>query len=478
METAPERGVPRLFVGNLVPSIGDDALRRTLSRYGAVRSVERHPGYAHVSIVPADDAALDRCVAALHRTKWQGAELRVERAREHWATKLRREWAEDKAPRAGAAPAGAGEAAAEAAGGEGARCLYSGSGKGSVACKFKGVRTVVADGASEVSICDDEEIMARFDDDDTVMLGRTPGLEHAVVDGQVTDDSGSENEPMELPEAAASHLNTRSPAPSLDAESSDDSLSNDGGRITQREQAAQLAPVDARENLAPAPAPAPPAKNFKHKPSAAVASTFELFGLAEAPAPAEPPRASVKKDTGDPHGIRAAPPPAPSGKKRPRAGPAVGDEGYDAAAMAAERDPAVMDRARERALARGVLARLFPAEIIAAAPGEAAGAKELDRIAGMLRRPALFRGLLAAPAAAAAASRGGSRAVPLPVRGAAKKFKRYAGKSSKQLGLKGGAGARAARGAVSSKKEGDGRNPAERAGLFRKLLSITDSNPG
>jgi hypothetical protein len=145
MDGVPERGVPRLYVGNLVVGISDVALRRTLSRFGTVRALDRRPGYAHVSIVPADDTALDRCVSTLHRTKWQGAELRVERASEHYLTRLRKEWDADteESKERTAATVAAAAAAAEAEGNP-VRSTggdYDGPHKG----KWKGMRVDFSD---------------------------------------------------------------------------------------------------------------------------------------------------------------------------------------------------------------------------------------------------------------------------------------------------------------------------------------------
>lgn len=89
----------RLFVGNLTPNISEDAITRMLSRYGRVESAERHPRFAHVSVVPSDDRAVERCIGALNRSKWCGTELRVERAKEHYMKRLQREWDDENANR-------------------------------------------------------------------------------------------------------------------------------------------------------------------------------------------------------------------------------------------------------------------------------------------------------------------------------------------------------------------------------------------
>ena len=56
--------------------------------------MSRHPtrAFAHASL--RDDAALERCVAALNRTTWCGGVITVQRAREHFWGRLSREWEE------------------------------------------------------------------------------------------------------------------------------------------------------------------------------------------------------------------------------------------------------------------------------------------------------------------------------------------------------------------------------------------------
>jgi hypothetical protein len=455
MESAPERGVPRLFVGNLVPSIGDDALRRTLSRYGTVRSIERHPDFAHIGIVPADDTALDRCVAALHRTKWQGTELRVERALEHWANKLRREWDEQKETvLAARKPADDGLANDKTAPGMASR-------KVGIAAKFKGNRTLFnPEDEYDASICDDEDIMARFDDDDTVLLGRTPGLEHAILGGQVTDESETEGV---VTACLTEYRNRAAEVANIDA------LPDTQEEQRSDAQVAEDADSDEAEKCDDASdckieAPYPVSLSPKEKPSAAVASTLELFGLADSPEPAAPAHRASKRGAEVERRDVAF---SSNTKKRPRIEVIARDEGYDAAAIAAEADPTKMDGSRERALALGVLASLFPSEIIAAAPGRTAGVKELNRIASLLRRPALFRNLVVKSNASGYEKE--KKVRPVPIRGAAKRFKQSSGKSSLELG-------RTSTGLVGDKRPSLSRNeeyPAKRAGLYRRLISRT-----
>lgn len=449
MDSAPERGVPRLFIGNLGPGIGDDALRRSLSRYGTVRSVHRTPRFAHVSLLPADEGAIDRCVRLLHRAKWQGCELRVEVALEHWADKLKKEWAEDRAKDTAKPEEDADEAMVEKSGPE----------RVSRPFKFSGKKIVFSDDG-DVSVCDDEDIMARFDDDDTALLGNTPGLESAVIEGQVTDESSSErggDDNMSDDSdsvasfdvvAVSSDHEKQTPAATIET----DALEVSVGEPEVSESEASS--VEKHRDPEPLPAPPPAAPRGLKPYSAPVASTFELFGLAEDPVP------SMKR--------LAAVPTVAQGErktKRSRAAATTRDDGYDEAALAAEADPGIVDIERERRLGRDVLAAMFPAEIIAAAPGEDACKSELDRVAGLLRKPGLFRGLVDGKGSKK------KRCVVKGlkgVKGTAKRFKRFSGVATKDVGMKTGWVSWTG---VSKVDEGH-----RRAGLYRSLIKAPQSH--
>lgn len=93
---APDRSIPRLFVGGLSSGVTDSALTRLLGKFGNVGPIERHStrNFAHVSMNPRDETSLERCIAALNNTTWCGASLRVQKAREHFWHRLEREWQE------------------------------------------------------------------------------------------------------------------------------------------------------------------------------------------------------------------------------------------------------------------------------------------------------------------------------------------------------------------------------------------------
>lgn len=93
---APDRTVPRLFVGGLTSGVTNIALTRLLTKFGTTGPVERDStrNFAHVSITPRDEASLERCIAALNNTTWCGASIRVQKAKEHFWHRLEREWQE------------------------------------------------------------------------------------------------------------------------------------------------------------------------------------------------------------------------------------------------------------------------------------------------------------------------------------------------------------------------------------------------
>lgn len=102
---SPPSQIPRLFIGGLSPSVPDLAVSNLLSRFGVPRQLSRAADgtYAHVSL---ETDKPDRCIAALQNTIWCGTSLRVQRAKEHFATKMCREWEEEANPPADPASEG------------------------------------------------------------------------------------------------------------------------------------------------------------------------------------------------------------------------------------------------------------------------------------------------------------------------------------------------------------------------------------
>lgn len=442
MSSEPERGVPRLFVGNLVQSITNDALRRALGRYGTVRGIERTARYAHVSLLPpaGEASAIGRAVAALNRTKWAGTELRVELAREHYMSRLRREWEEN---------------AAISAGSKRRNAAVMDSNSGAVTClgKWRGKRVCFPEqDEPDLSVCGDDEIMGAFGDDDLVLLGKTEGLQHGVF----CDDSsfGSSLSPKDLgiadslcgPASDASRDSRDSPR--MEFEGAKDDVVDGGDGKTLCERTGKASMGASREASHPqvqreAEGVACPQEDAKMaKPDtdkippvprslpAVIESTVALFGLEGGS------RLS-------PHATTESRPVSPKrGRERVRVGAdgqskrqkMVQDEGYDADAIAAENDPTRLDVNREKRLARAVLAAMYPDALTSAAPGEAPDPGEQARLVERMRKPGLFRELVKSGGSVSHSvflGRKGGKLVP--IKGTAKRFSKYAGKSTSAI---------------------------------------------
>ncbi|KAL0333649.1 UNVERIFIED_CONTAM: protein REPRESSOR OF SILENCING 3 [Sesamum angustifolium] len=91
----------RIYVGGLGSSVQEDDLRKTFTSplLGAVESVEiiRSKGrsFAYLGFVPSSDKGLAKLFSTYNGCMWKGGKLKLEKAKEHYLLRLRREWAED-----------------------------------------------------------------------------------------------------------------------------------------------------------------------------------------------------------------------------------------------------------------------------------------------------------------------------------------------------------------------------------------------
>ncbi|KAL0344969.1 UNVERIFIED_CONTAM: protein REPRESSOR OF SILENCING 3 [Sesamum radiatum] len=91
----------RIYIGGLGSSVQEDDLRKTFTSplLGAVESVEiiRSKGrsFAYLDFVPASDKGLAKLFSTYNGCMWKGGRLKLEKAREHYLLRLRREWTED-----------------------------------------------------------------------------------------------------------------------------------------------------------------------------------------------------------------------------------------------------------------------------------------------------------------------------------------------------------------------------------------------
>ncbi|CAM6032563.1 unnamed protein product [Sphagnum compactum] len=98
----------RLFVGGLGPSVSISDLEQRFAPLGSVHRIEMipskagvdsaavagaHRGFAYVEFEASSQASLRKLFSAYNGCKWKGGSLRVEKAKEHYMDRLRREWA-------------------------------------------------------------------------------------------------------------------------------------------------------------------------------------------------------------------------------------------------------------------------------------------------------------------------------------------------------------------------------------------------
>ncbi|CAN6234057.1 unnamed protein product [Urochloa humidicola] len=91
----------RIFVGGLAESVGAADLEAVFASAGRVAGVEfvRTNGrsFAYVDFHCPSDKALAKLLSTYNGCKWKGGKLRLEKAKEHYLTRLKREWEQEAA---------------------------------------------------------------------------------------------------------------------------------------------------------------------------------------------------------------------------------------------------------------------------------------------------------------------------------------------------------------------------------------------
>ncbi|XP_009120326.2 dentin sialophosphoprotein [Brassica rapa] len=91
-------GGVRLHVGGLGESVGRDDLLKIFSPMGFVEAVEfvrtKGRSFAYIDFSPASENSLTKLFSTYNGCKWKGGKLRLEKAKEHYMARLKREWAE------------------------------------------------------------------------------------------------------------------------------------------------------------------------------------------------------------------------------------------------------------------------------------------------------------------------------------------------------------------------------------------------
>ncbi|KZV26820.1 hypothetical protein F511_06667 [Dorcoceras hygrometricum] len=95
-------GKMRIYIGGLGATVMEADLRKTFSSpvLGTVESVEiiRSKGrsFAYLDFIPASEKGLAMLFSKYNGCMWKGGRLKLEKAKEHYLFRLRREWTEDK----------------------------------------------------------------------------------------------------------------------------------------------------------------------------------------------------------------------------------------------------------------------------------------------------------------------------------------------------------------------------------------------
>ncbi|KAL3745782.1 hypothetical protein ACJRO7_014836 [Eucalyptus globulus] len=96
---APEAAATRVYVGGVGGSVGEDDLRKIFGALGTIGAVEivRNKGrsFAYFDFVPATQNSLNKLFSKYNGCVWKGGRLRLEKAKEHYLIRLKREWEED-----------------------------------------------------------------------------------------------------------------------------------------------------------------------------------------------------------------------------------------------------------------------------------------------------------------------------------------------------------------------------------------------
>lgn len=98
---ASREGTYRIYVGGLGGNVTAEDLKNTFSspQLGSVESVEivrtKGRSLAYLDFVPSSDKGLAKLFSTYNGCMWKGGRLRLEKAKEHYMLRLKREWEED-----------------------------------------------------------------------------------------------------------------------------------------------------------------------------------------------------------------------------------------------------------------------------------------------------------------------------------------------------------------------------------------------
>ncbi|XP_047329170.1 protein REPRESSOR OF SILENCING 3 [Impatiens glandulifera] len=102
MEEETAMAETRIFLGGLGVTVTEDHLRSAFSSLGSINSVQiiRDKGrsMAYFDFLPSSEKSLSKLFSMYNGCIWKGGRLRLEKAKEHYTTRMQREWMEDAKP--------------------------------------------------------------------------------------------------------------------------------------------------------------------------------------------------------------------------------------------------------------------------------------------------------------------------------------------------------------------------------------------
>ncbi|KAF5181207.1 RNA-binding (RRM/RBD/RNP motifs) family protein [Thalictrum thalictroides] len=89
----------RIFIGGLGEKVSEEDIQKTFSSLGTIKGIQfvRTNGrsFAYLDFKPSSDKSLSKLFSSYNGCIWKGGRLRLEKAKEHYMVRLRREWEED-----------------------------------------------------------------------------------------------------------------------------------------------------------------------------------------------------------------------------------------------------------------------------------------------------------------------------------------------------------------------------------------------
>ncbi|KAL8095501.1 protein REPRESSOR OF SILENCING 3 [Apium graveolens] len=89
----------RIYMGGLGQNVTQDEIRKTFSGLGHVHTVDiyrtKGRSFAYLDFIPSTDKSLPKLFSTYNGCMWKGGRLKLEKAKEHYLLRLKREWEND-----------------------------------------------------------------------------------------------------------------------------------------------------------------------------------------------------------------------------------------------------------------------------------------------------------------------------------------------------------------------------------------------